>query len=129
MGAAVSRHVLLVDDEADIREVAKISLEAVSGWRVTTAASGAEALERAAADRPEAIVLDVMMPDLDGPAVVARLDERDETRAIPVILLTAKAQDSDRRRFEALGVAGMLAKPFDPMTLGTRIEALLGWGP
>ena len=79
----------------------------------------------ALAERPDAILLDVMMPGLDGPATVARLRENPLTRDIPVILLTAKAQTSDRRRFAALGVAGTLTKPFDPMTLTDQIAAIL----
>ena len=119
------KHILLVDDEDDIREVAGISLEAVGGWHVSIARSGVEAVARALADRPDAILLDVMMPDIDGPTTFRRLQADPQTRGIPVILLTAKAQAADRHRFEQLGVAGTLTKPFDPMTLPHEVATIL----
>ncbi len=119
------KHILLVDDEDDIREVAGVSLEAVGGWQVSTASSGSEGITRALAERPDAILLDVMMPDMDGPTTFERLQEDPRTRDIPVILLTAKAQTADRHRFEQLGVAGILTKPFDPMALAGQVEAIL----
>jgi CheY-like chemotaxis protein len=119
------QHILLVDDEDDIREVAALSLTAVGGWRVTSASDGDSAIAMARAERPDAILLDVMMPDVDGPTTFRRLQEDPHTRDIPVILLTAKAQGADRRRFAELGVAGMLTKPFDPMTLTDQIAAIL----
>lgn len=121
------RTILIIDDEDDIREVAQVSLELVGGLRVIAASSGAEGLARAAAERPDAILLDVMMPEMDGPTTVQRLRAEAATRDIPVILLTAKVQASDRQRFDALGVAGVLAKPFDPMALAGQIAKLLGW--
>jgi CheY-like chemotaxis protein len=120
------KHVLLVDDEDDIREVAALSLEAVGGWRVSSARDGVSAIAMARAVRPDAILLDVMMPGLDGLATFARLRDDPLTREIPVILLTAKAQSADRRRFAQLDVAGTLTKPFDPMTLCEQIAAILG---
>jgi len=119
------KHILLVDDEDDIREVAALSLEAVGGWRVSSASGGGPGVAIARAEHPDAILLDVMMPGLDGPATFARLQEDPLTRDIPVILLTAKAQTADRRRFAELGVAGTLTKPFDPMTLTDEITAIL----
>ena len=119
------KHILLVDDEDDIREVAGISLEAVGGGRVSSASCGREGIEKALAERPDAILLDVMMPDIDGPTTFARLQEDPSTRDIPVILLTAKAQEVDRQRFEELGVTGMLTKPFDPMALSDQVAAIL----
>ena len=123
----MSRRILIVDDEDDIREVAQMSLEMVAGWEVVPARSGDEGVRLAAEHRPDAILLDVMMPGMDGPATAERLRDRPETAAIPVILLTAKVQPADRRRLEALGVAGVLAKPFDPMELANQVSALLGW--
>jgi CheY-like chemotaxis protein len=119
------KHILLVDDEDDIREVAALSLQAVGGWRVSSASGGSQGIAMARADRPDAILLDVMMPDLDGPATFQRLQDDPQTRDIPVILLTAKAQSADRRAFARLGVAGTLTKPFDPMTLTDQIAAIL----
>jgi len=119
------KHILLVDDEDDIREVAGISLEAVGGWQVSSASCGREGIEKALAERPDAILLDVMMPDIDGPTTFERLQADPGTRDIPVILLTAKAQSVDRQRFAELGVAGMLTKPFDPMKLPGQVAAIL----
>ena len=119
------KHILLVDDENDIREVAAISMQAVGGWQVSSAGGGREAVAKALAEQPDAILLDVMMPDLDGPATFKLLQEDDRTRDIPVILLTAKAQAADRRSFDELGVAGVLSKPFDPMSLPDQVAALL----
>ena len=123
----MSHTLLLVDDEDDIREVAQLSLEMTAGWEVHTASSGAQALAAARALKPEAILLDVMMPEMDGPTTVRHLKADPETAGIPVILLTAKVQPSDRRAFEDLGVVGVLAKPFDPMALAGEVAAVLGW--
>jgi CheY-like chemotaxis protein len=125
-----SRHVLLVDDDDMIREVAQLSLEAVGGWQTTTAASGREALTHVAAQRPDAILLDVMMPGMDGPSTVAALQADPDTQDIAVILLTAKVQAAERAGFAALpGVVGVITKPFDPMTLPEHVASILGWSP
>jgi CheY-like chemotaxis protein len=122
------RHILIVDDEDDIREVAELSLESVAGWRVATAGSGPEGVSKALEEPPDAILLDVMMPDMDGPSTLAELQRHEATSDIPVLLVTAKVQAADQRRFEALGVAGVLRKPFDPMTLSDQVSGALGWG-
>jgi CheY-like chemotaxis protein len=121
------RLVLLVDDEDDIRLVAKACLERLGGWRVQSVSSGLAALDVARAEQPDAIVLDVMMPDLDGPATLARLRADPDTASIPVLFLTAKAQASDRAELASLGAQAVLTKPFDPMTLADQIRAALGW--
>ncbi len=121
------KHILLVDDEDDIREVASISLEAVGGWRVSNASSGSEGIAKALAERPDAILLDVMMPEMDGPTTFKQLQGDPATREIPVILLTAKVQAADRAGFGELGVAAVLSKPFDPMTLSRQVADVLGW--
>ncbi len=120
------RRVLLIDDEDDIREVAQLSLEMVGQWDVVTARSGAEGIVRAAADQPDAILLDVMMPEMDGPATFEGLRANPATRHIPVVLLTAKLFDSvsERGGLEGLTVIG---KPFDPMRLPGQVAAALGW--
>jgi two-component system, OmpR family, alkaline phosphatase synthesis response regulator PhoP len=125
----MARRVLVIDDEDDIREVAQLSLEMTTDWEIVTASSGAGGIEAAARDRPDAILLDVMMPDMDGPTTFAELRADPATAQIPVILLTAKAQASDRARFLELGVNGVLTKPFDPLTLGADVAAALGWAP
>jgi len=124
-----ARRILLVDDEDDIREVATISMQAVGGWEVCTASGGEEAIVKARAQQPDAILLDVMMPDIDGPTTFRRLQDDPRTRDIPVILLTAKAQAADRRFFDDLGVVGVLNKPFDPMQLPGQVAELLAGAP
>jgi CheY-like chemotaxis protein len=123
----MSRRVLVIDDEDDIREVAQLALEAVAGWEVFGASSGAEGLRAAAERMPDLILLDVMMPEMDGPSTFRALRAQPATAGIPVILLTAKVQASDRTRFQDLGVSGVLTKPFDPMELSRQIEEVLGW--
>jgi CheY-like chemotaxis protein len=120
----VSRRLLLVDDEDDIRAVAQLSLETVGGWQVVTATSGTEAIGAATSEPFDAILLDVMMPELDGPTTLERL--REAGVATPVVFLTAKVQPGDRRALEATGAAGILAKPFDPMQLSADLDRVLG---
>jgi CheY-like chemotaxis protein len=123
----VARKILIIDDEDDIREVAALSLESVAGWQVLTANSGAQGLARAAEHKPDAILLDVMMPGMDGPTTFRELRKNPLTAGIPVLLLTAKVQSTDQRRFADLGVEAVLFKPFDPMTLSGQIADVLGW--
>ncbi|HUD56616.1 MAG TPA: response regulator [Terracidiphilus sp.] len=119
--------ILIIDDEDDIREVAAMSLETVAGWEVMVANSGAQGLTRAATYKPDAILLDVMMPGMDGPTTFRELRKNPVTAKIPVLFLTAKVQATDRRRFADLGIHAVLVKPFDPLTLSTQIASALGW--
>jgi len=119
--------ILIIDDEDDIREVAALSLETVAGWQVFTANCGSQGLARAIEHQPDAILLDVMMPGMDGPSTFRELRKNPATARIPVLLLTAKVQSSDQRRFADLGVEAILLKPFDPLTLSTQIATVLGW--
>lgn len=121
------KRILVIDDEEDIREVAQLSLEMVAGWEVFTAASGSEGIAKAETHQPDAILLDVMMPDMDGPATYKQMQLQSSTQHIPVILLTAKVQPNDRRRFAELGVRGVIAKPFEPMMLASQVSHLLSW--
>src|ERR1700728_231136 len=123
----LSRRILIIDDEDDIREVAALSFETVAGWDVIVASSGAQGLLRAAEHQPDAILLDVMMPGMDGPTTFRELRKNPATAKIPVLLLTAKVQGPDQRRFADLGVEAVLLKPFDPMTLSAQISSILGW--
>lgn len=123
----MSRRILLIDDDDHIRMVASTTLELLGGFDVTTAASGQEGFDLALDDPPDAIVLDVMMPGLDGPATVELLRGRPETRDIPVILLTAKVHAADVERLSALDVSGVMVKPFDPHGLPRELAATLGW--
>ena len=121
------RRVLIIDDEDDIREVAALSLEATAGWEILTAASGAEGMQVAEAEQPDAVLMDVMMPGVDGPTTFRSMQENPAIAKIPVILLTAKVQGVDQRRFAGLGVAAVLFKPFDPLALAQQIRDVLGW--
>ena len=115
---------LLVDDDDDIRAIARISLERVGGWDVVAAGSAGEAEAAAREAAPDVVLLDVMMPDVDGPATLERL--RPLIGAAPVVFLTAKTQPADLERLNSLGAAGVIAKPFDPMALPGEVAALVG---
>jgi CheY-like chemotaxis protein len=123
----MQKHILLIDDEEDIREVVALSLETVAGWRVTSAGSGKQGMELARKASPDAVLLDVMMPGQDGPATLRLLQSDTITATIPVIFLTAKVQSLERERLRDAGAAGFLSKPFNPMTLATEISEILGW--
>ena len=123
----LARKILIIDDEDNIREVAALSLESVAGWDVIKASSGAQGLARAAEHQPDAILLDVMMPGMDGPSTFREIRKNPSTAQIPVLLLTAKVQGTDQRRFADLGVQAILFKPFDPLTLSKQISNALGW--
>lgn len=125
--STMKKHILLIDDEEDIREVVALSLESVAGWQVTSAASGPEGLALAKTTQPDAVLLDVMMPGQDGPATLRLLRNDLVTSKIPVIFLTAKVQSIERERLQGSGAAGFLSKPFNPMTLADEVSQLLGW--
>lgn len=127
MSRPATPRVLVVDDDDSVREVTQLALEAVGGWQVVPAGGGQEALDLARTDPPDAVLLDVMMPDLDGIATFRRLQADAATRDIPVVLLTAKVQVGDRQLWDDLPVRGVISKPFNPMTLADEVAALLGW--
>ena len=122
-----NKRILVVDNEPYIQEVAQICLETIAGWQVITASSGREGLTKAASEHPDAILLDVMMPDMDGLTTFQKLQANLATQTIPVILLTAKVQASDRRRYEDLGITATIPKPFDPLELANQVAEILGW--
>lgn len=117
--------ILLIDDEADIRRIAKLSLERLGGMEVLEASSGTEGLEMARRERPDAILLDMMMPGMDGPTTFDRLESDDTTATIPVLFLTAKALPSEITRLMELGARGVLLKPFDPIQLPAQVRRAL----
>lgn len=121
------KKVLVIDDESDIREVAKLCLEINSNWEVITAESGETGVALAKAEKPDAILLDVMMPDMDGLATLENLKNQTTTQDIPVILLTAKVQATQEDRYQHLGVSAILPKPFDPRNLARQIAEILQW--
>lgn len=121
------KSILLIDDEPRLSQVIAVCLESFKGWNVKMVSSGREGFELLKTETPDAILLDVMMPDMDGLAVYQKLQENPATQTIPVILLTAKVQASDREKFAQLGVSGTIAKPFEPMKLADEIAEILGW--
>ncbi|NJR49108.1 MAG: response regulator [Leptolyngbyaceae cyanobacterium CSU_1_3] len=121
----MNKRILIIDDEADIREATQLCLEIAKGWEVLTAGSSREGVEKATAELPDAVLLDVMMPDVDGLQTFERLQANPITQNIPVILLTAKAQTADRLRFTQLAIAAVITKPYDPLTLGDQIADIL----
>jgi CheY-like chemotaxis protein len=119
------KQILVIDDENDIQEVARLSLELTENWIVMGANGGAAGTLLALSAEPDAILLDVMMPDMDGPSTLRVLQQQGVTT--PVIFLTAKVQPADRQKFMQLGVKGIISKPFDPLALGRQIREMLEW--
>lgn len=116
--------ILLVEDEPDVARIAQASLSLVGKFEVVLAGTGRQALELAAREKPDAILLDVMLPEMDGTAVLALLRADPALRGIPVIFLTARIPP-DREQYLALGARGVIAKPFDPMDLPNRVREIL----
>lgn len=116
------KRILYAEDEPLIQAVAKLALEKVGGFEVLICSSGAEALEKVAAFSPDLILLDVVMPGMDGPATLQRLRGESATLAIPVVFLTANAQPAEVAHYKSLGAKDVVAKPFNPMTLAAQIR-------
>ncbi|MFM7345945.1 MAG: response regulator [Tagaea sp.] len=114
--------ILLVEDDPDIREIAEMALGTVGGFEVLACGTGGEALRRLAEFGPQLAVIDVMMPGMDGPGLLAALRARPDTRDLPVVFMTAKVQPEEMARWRSLGAADIVAKPFDPMTLAARLR-------
>jgi two-component system alkaline phosphatase synthesis response regulator PhoP len=117
--------VLVIDDEEDLRYIARLSLARIAGMTVVEAASGAEGVAVARAEQPDCILLDVMMPEMDGEATLAALQSDDSTKNIPVVFLTAIALTPEVKRMTSLGARGVIRKPFDPRTLAETLKELL----
>ena len=117
--------ILIVDDDDDIRTVSGVAARRLGRWEVLVAASGKEALETAIQEQPDVILLDVMMPGMDGPTTFEALRRSDRTADIPVIFLTARAQSHEVERYLALGALGVIVKPFDAMTLPDQIRRIV----
>jgi CheY-like chemotaxis protein len=116
--------ILCAEDDPDIRAILQMSLDVVGGYTVLLAANGREALDRAPAFAPDLILLDVMMPEMDGPAALAALRSDPALAEIPVVFLTAKAQRHEVEQYRALGIAEVIQKPFDPLALPDQIRAI-----
>jgi CheY-like chemotaxis protein len=121
------KRILVIDNEPYIQEVTKICLQTVAGWEIVTASSGQEGLVKAELDQPDAILLDLMMPDMNGLDTFQALQNHPATQHIPVLLLSAKLQTNDYNSYSKLGVKGAIAKPFDPLQLASQIATTLGW--
>jgi CheY-like chemotaxis protein len=119
--------VLVVDDDEMIRDLTQLALESVSGWNVLTADGGYAAIDMCREHHPDAVLLDMMMPDIDGLTTFEHLQADAATRDIPVILFTAKGRPGERQPWEDTEIRGMIAKPYNPMTLGERVSELLEW--
>ena len=120
-------HILIIDDEDDIRDVAQVALETVGGWRVSTASNGSDGLAQLQLQMPDAVLLDVMLPDVDGIEVFKQIQQNPQTQHLPVLLMTAKTQTTDQQRFLKLGVTGIITKPFKAMLLAEQITKILDW--
>ncbi|MDK2123619.1 response regulator [Parachitinimonas caeni] len=118
------KKILYVEDEPDIRTVAKLALEMVGGFTLEVCSSGAEALEKGPGFQPQLILLDVMMPGMDGPTTLGELRKLPGFASTPAIFMTAKAQPSEVAHFLSLGAAEVIPKPFDPMSLAEQIRAV-----
>lgn len=118
------QRILYVEDEADIRAVAQLALESVGGFTVKTCSSGEEALREAEAFAPDMILLDVMMPGMDGPSTLKALRDLPALSEVPVAFMTAKVQPAEIEHFKSLGAREVIAKPFDPMTLADQVRAI-----
>ena len=122
-----TKRILIVDDDERIREVVRMCLIKVAKWQVIVAASGLEAIQAATVEQPDAILLDVSMPGIDGVETLQQLRQNPLTGSIPVIFLTAKVQRAEQLHYQQLGVAGLITKPFDPLQISEEISRLLGW--
>jgi two-component system, OmpR family, alkaline phosphatase synthesis response regulator PhoP len=123
----VTKSILVIEDDADIQAVVKSCLIHLGGWSVVQAVSGHAGIDQAQTHAPDAILLDMMMPDMDGLAVLQALQSMPSTQDIPVILLTAKVQFSQPQAYESLKLAGVITKPFDPLQLVQQIITILHW--
>ena len=119
------QRILFVEDDPDIQLVAKMALETVGGFRVLACSSGAEALARCEELAPDLILLDVMMPGMDGPTTLAALRQIPSLRDVPVVFMTARVQAQEVFNYRQLGAVAVIAKPFDPMTLSDQVQDIL----
>jgi two-component system, OmpR family, response regulator len=120
--AKALKKILCIEDEADIRTVAEMALGSVGGFKVLLCSSGAEAIEKAARFKPDLMLLDVMMPGMDGPDTLKALRALPGMATVPAVFLTAKALPSEIARYKKLGALDIIAKPFDPMTLADHVK-------
>jgi CheY-like chemotaxis protein len=123
----MSKRILVVDDEEDICQVVQVSLEEFGGWQTRVAVSAQAGLHLAQTEMPDAILLDVSMPEINGFQMLEMLQTHPATQDIPVILLTSKVLARDRQRFATLRIAGVITKPFNPLEIWRQVADLLKW--
>jgi CheY-like chemotaxis protein len=116
--------ILYAEDEPDIQQVASLALEMVGGFTLRTCNSGLEALAEIEAFEPQLLLFDVMMPGMDGPSTLAKIREMEAYKATPAVFMTAKVQPNEIQSYLDMGAAGVIPKPFDPMTLATQIQEI-----
>lgn len=122
-----TRRVLVIDDDEVVCQVVRGCFEDVAGWEVSTASSGQEGLESVLTERPDAIVLDMMMPQMDGITFLRALTDNLTIYPIPVVLLTSRVDLTDPDTFPGLGVRGAIVKPFNPFVLVKQVAEFLDW--
>lgn len=124
MSAKELNKILHVEDEPDIRDITRLSLERVGGYTLESCASGEEALEKAAGFAPDLILIDVMMPGMDGPSTLAALRDLPGLAETPVVFMTAKARPDEVEEFTEMGAIGVITKPFEPMQLAAQLKQI-----
>lgn len=123
----INKRVLIVDDDLGIRRIVQISLKAIANWDVLSAGSGSEGIAIAETESIDAILLDVMMPDMDGIETFAKIKENPNIQSVPIILLTAKTKVSEQKQFNNIAIAGVIMKPFKAPALVDQIRSILNW--
>jgi CheY-like chemotaxis protein len=118
--------VLIIDDEDDIRQIARFALNKIANWEVVDSPNAEAGIALAITEKPDAILLDVLMPGMDGPAALAALQKNPKTAGIPVVFLTARGLPEEVARLKKQGAAGVITKPFDPMTLAEDMSSIIG---
>jgi len=119
------QNILLVDDEPNIRLIAQTSLHGLTDWMVTLAENGAQAIKSVQANKPDLIILDMMMPDMDGPTTLFEIRKIEGMQAVPVIFMTAKVQAHELDSYLQMSAAGVISKPFDPMQFPDQVREIL----
>lgn len=122
-----TKRILVIDDEKNLCTVIKTCLEYLGGWQVLTSSEGSDGLLLASTELPDAILLDIVMPNMNGLTVLSALQSHPRTGTIPVILVTAKVQIQDLKQYAQLNIAGVITKPFDPLKVVVQVAEVLGW--
>lgn len=118
------KNILVIDDDEEMQEAARLGLEMLGGFEVHTCGDGEEGIRMAASLQPDLLLLDSVMPGMDGPSMLRQMREREELSEIPVIFVTSMSHDRERREFETMGALGVIEKPFDPKGLPDRVRSI-----